>query len=142
MGKPESLRNNFLMKGTTNTSASQRTQVRWIDGSYLMIYAYKTQDIASCKTLYGFHLGQYGFHLGQYRNPSSWLVKNINAHTSVTSISCQFDFMMSSITYSLVDGVTSFFQLMDVQNIRKSAHFSLQKIFEKFYALFKLAESL
>ena len=51
MGKPESLRNNFLMKGTTNTSASQRTQVRWIDGSYLMIYAYKTQDIASCKTL-------------------------------------------------------------------------------------------
>ena len=39
------------MKGTTNTSASQRTQVRWIDGSYLMIYAYKTQDIASCKTL-------------------------------------------------------------------------------------------
>ena len=51
MGKPESLRNNFLMKGSTNTSASQRTQVRWIDGSYLMIYAYKTQDIASCKTL-------------------------------------------------------------------------------------------
>ena len=41
----------ILMKGTTNTSASQRTQVRWIDGSYLMIYAYKTQDIASCKTL-------------------------------------------------------------------------------------------
>ena len=39
------------MKGTTNTSASQRTQVRSIDGSYLMIYAYKTQDIASCKTL-------------------------------------------------------------------------------------------
>ena len=34
------------MKGTT-------TQVRWIDGSYLMIYAYKTQDIASCKTLCG-----------------------------------------------------------------------------------------
>ena len=52
MGKPESLRNNFLIKGTTNTSASQRTQVRWIDGSYLMIYAYKTQDIASCKTLH------------------------------------------------------------------------------------------
>ena len=56
MGKPESLWKNFsrygiLMKGTTNRSASQRTQVRWIDGSYLMIYAYKTQDIASCKTL-------------------------------------------------------------------------------------------
>ena len=55
MGKPELLRNNFgfgiLMKGTTNTSVFQRTQVRWIDGSYLMIYAYKTQDIASCKTL-------------------------------------------------------------------------------------------
>ena len=44
----------ILMKGTTNTSASQRTQVRWIDGSYLMIYAYKTQDIASCKTLYNY----------------------------------------------------------------------------------------
>ena len=41
----------ILMKGTTNTSASQRTQVRCIDGSYLMIYAYKTQNIASCKTL-------------------------------------------------------------------------------------------
>ena len=39
------------MKGTTNTSASQRTLVRGIDGSYLMIYAYKTQEIASCKTL-------------------------------------------------------------------------------------------
>ena len=55
MGKPESLRNNFgiwdFNKGTTNTSASQWTQVRWIDGSYLMIYAYKTQDIVSCKTL-------------------------------------------------------------------------------------------
>ena len=55
MGKPNryeiTLEFGILMKGTTNTSASQWTQVRWIDGSYLMIYAYKTQDIASCKTL-------------------------------------------------------------------------------------------
>ena len=56
MGKPRyemTLEFGILIKGTTNTSASQRTQVRWIDGSYLMINAYKTQDIASCKTLVG-----------------------------------------------------------------------------------------
>ena len=52
MGKTESLEFGILMKGTTNTSASQQTQVRQIEGSYLMIYAYKTQDIASCKTLH------------------------------------------------------------------------------------------
>ena len=35
----------ILMKGTTNMSVSQGTQVRWIDGSYQMIYAYKTLSI-------------------------------------------------------------------------------------------------
>ena len=58
MGKPELLWNNFgiwdfnerhVWNFNENTSASQWTQVRWIDGFYLMIYAYKTQDIASCK---------------------------------------------------------------------------------------------
>ena len=53
MGKPELLRIRDFIERHNKPSASQRTQVRWIDGSYLMIYAYKTQDIASCKTLCG-----------------------------------------------------------------------------------------
>ena len=44
--------------------------------------------------------------------------------------------MMSSITYSLVtltiNGVTSFLQLMDVENVRFNTHFSPNKSYMKF----------
>ena len=54
--------------------------------------------------------------------------------------------MTSSITYSLVtltiDGVTSFLQLMDVQNVSKNTHFSPNKSYGKSHTLFKMAESL
>ena len=55
MGKTESLRNNF---GLWDFNERHNKHVcvpadagKLIEGSYLMIYAYKTQDIASCKTL-------------------------------------------------------------------------------------------
>ena len=46
MGKPESLQNNFGIWDFNERHNKQveRTQVRRIDGSYLMIYVYKTQD--------------------------------------------------------------------------------------------------
>ena len=68
MEKPELLGNNFEIWDFNEmhnkhvcvpASASQRTQVRCIEGSYLMIYAYKTQDNASCKTLPMFYLHFY-----------------------------------------------------------------------------------
>ena len=53
MGKPETLQNNFgiwdFNERHNKQVCVQRTQVRWIDGSYLMIYVFKMQDIASCK---------------------------------------------------------------------------------------------
>ena len=51
--------------------------------------------------------------------------------------------MTSSITYGIftltIDGVTSFLQLIDVQNVRKNTHFSLNKSSD---SLLKMAESL
>ena len=45
--------------------------------------------------------------------------------------------MTSSITYGIVTlkiyGVTSFLQLLDVQNVRKNRHFSLNKSCGKFW---------
>ena len=54
-----------------------------------------------------------------------WLINHCTdwARTGVTSLGRQFDFMTSSIPYSIVtltmDGVTSFLQRLDVQNVRK-----------------------
>ena len=46
-------------------------------------------------------------------------------------------FMTSSITYGIVtltiDGVTLFLQLLNVQNVRKNTHFSLNKSWGKFW---------
>ena len=50
MGKTKSLRNNFGI-WDFNERHNKHVCVPDIEGSYLMIYAYKTQDIASCKTL-------------------------------------------------------------------------------------------
>ena len=51
--------------------------------------------------------------------------------------------MTSSITYGIftltIDGVTSFLQLIDVQNVRKNTHFSLNKSSD---SMLKMAESL
>ena len=56
----------------------------------------------------------------------------------MTSFGHQFDFhdVDLAITYSLVtltiDDATSFLQLMDVQNVRKSMRFSPKKSYGKF----------
>ena len=54
-------------------------------------------------------------------------------------------FMTSSITYRIVmltiDGVTSLLQLIDVQNVHKSTHFSLNKRCGNSGSLLKMAES-
>ena len=46
-------------------------------------------------------------------------------------------FITSSIPYGIgtltIDGVKSFLQLLDVQNVRKNTHFSLNKSCEKFW---------
>ena len=47
--------------------------------------------------------------------------------------------MTSSFT---IDGVTSFSQLLDVQNVRKNTRFSLNKSCVNSDSLFKMAESL
>ena len=82
---------------------------------------------------YGFYLEQYGFHLGSIQKPMQLINKtSITARNNLTSIDRQFEFMTPSNTYSLVDGVTSFFfQIIDVQNIRKTTHFSPNKSYWK-----------
>ena len=53
MGKAETLRNNFgIWDFNKRHNKHVGTQVWKIEGSYLRIYAYKTQDIAFCKTLF------------------------------------------------------------------------------------------
>ena len=54
----------------------------------------------------------------------------------MTSSVASLTFMMSSIVYSLVtltiDGITLYFQLMDVHNVRKNTLFSPNKSYGKF----------
>ena len=54
--------------------------------------------------------------------------------------------MTSSITYGnvtlTIEGVTSFLQLLDVQNVRRNKCFSLNKSCEKFWQSVQMVESL
>ena len=58
------------------------------------------------------------------------------AQTGVMSFSLQFDF--KDVIYHIrpckltIDGVTSFLQLLDVQNVRKNMRFSPNKSYRKF----------
>ena len=73
---------------------------------------FKLSDLLVDKSLYG---------LGTDRRDIMWSSVN---------------FIMSSISYGIVtmtiDGVSSFLQLLDVQNVRKNARFSLNKSCGKF----------
>ena len=54
--------------------------------------------------------------------------------------------MTSSITYGIVtltiDGITSFLQLLDVQNVHKYTSYRLNKVAGNSDSLFKMAELL
>ena len=64
----------------------------------------------------------------------------------MTSFGRQFDFHDIIFTYGIVtltiDGLTSFLQLLNIQNIRKNTRFSLNTIAGNIDSLFKMAESL
>ena len=68
----------------------------------------------------------------------------------MTSFDRQFDFhdVIYHIRHCIVDtqltidGVTSFLQLLDVQNVHKNTRYSLNKSCRNSDSLFKMAESL
>ena len=69
-----------------------------------------------------------------------WLINHCThwARTGVTSFGRHFlIFMTSSIKYGnltlTIDGVTSFLQLLDIQNVRKNTHFRLSMSCGKFW---------
>ena len=53
----------------------------------------------------------------------------------MTSFGRQFDFHDGIVTLT-IDGVTSFLQRLDVQNVRKNTRFSLKQEYEGFVHIF------
>ena len=60
----------------------------------------------------------------------------------MTSFGRQFDFNGVNYHIQTIDGVTSFLQLMDVQNVRKKRVLVQTRVTGNSNTLFKMAESL
>ena len=74
-----------------------------------------------------------------------WFVSHCTDQHDVFWLPVQFNFMMSSVTYSVVtltlEGMLSFLQLMDVQNVQKNTCLVQTRFTGNSKALFKIVES-